>query len=67
MISENKTGKARKHKMAWLKWMKMNIKETIMASKWSKLDGSDRRVRNEEVKLSLLTDNMIIYIDNLHK
>ena len=31
MSSENRKFKARKHKMAWLKWLKMNIKEIIMA------------------------------------
>lgn len=31
MGSENRKFKDRKHKMAWLKWMQKNIKETIMA------------------------------------
>lgn len=32
MSGENSKFRARKHKMAWLKWLKMNIKEIIMAS-----------------------------------
>lgn len=31
MGSKNRKFKDRKHKMAWLKWMQKNIKETIMA------------------------------------
>lgn len=43
MSSENSQFKTREHKMARLKWLKMNIKETIM-SRDGKLDGSKSTV-----------------------